>query len=100
MPGGISTQTLAKLASLYAGLAYGLYWIPLRALEEAGLHDVLPALMFNLVPMVLILPLIAWRWRQIVGCDNVKEVLALDQRRPENNRKEFTRCTCCMRGWT
>ena len=62
-----STQTLAKLASLYAGLAYGLYWIPLRALEEAGLHDVLPALMFNLVPMVLILPLIAWRWRYIVN---------------------------------
>ena len=62
-----STQTLAKLASLYAGLAYGLYWIPLRALEEAGLHDVLPALMFNLVPMVLILPLIAWRWRHIVN---------------------------------
>jgi drug/metabolite transporter (DMT)-like permease len=61
-----SSQTLAKFASLYAGLAYGLYWIPLRALEQAGLHDVLPALMFNLVPMVLILPLIAWRWSSIV----------------------------------
>jgi drug/metabolite transporter (DMT)-like permease len=61
-----SSQTLAKFASLYAGLAYGLYWIPLRALEQAGLHDVLPALMFNLVPMVLILPLIAWRWSFIV----------------------------------
>ena len=60
-----SSQTLAKFASLYAGLAYGLYWIPLRALEQAGLHDVLPALMFNLVPMLLILPLIAWRWRHI-----------------------------------
>jgi drug/metabolite transporter (DMT)-like permease len=61
-----SSQTLAKFASLYAGLAYGLYWIPLRALEQAGLHDVLPALMFNLVPMLLILPLIAWRWSFIV----------------------------------
>ena len=66
IPTRLSTQTLAKLASLYAGLAYGLYWIPLRALEEAGLHDVLPALVFNLVPMVLILPMIAWRWRRIV----------------------------------
>ena len=57
-----SSQTLAKFASLYAGLAYGLYWIPLRGLEQAGLHDVLPALMFNLVQMILILPLIVWRW--------------------------------------
>jgi drug/metabolite transporter (DMT)-like permease len=61
-----SSQTLAKFASLYAGLAYGLYWIPLRALEQAGLHDVLPALMFNLAPMLLILPLIVWRWPTIV----------------------------------
>lgn len=60
-----SSQTLAKFASLYAGLAYGLYWIPLRALEEQGLSDVLPALVFNLVPMILILPLIVWRWPQI-----------------------------------
>jgi drug/metabolite transporter (DMT)-like permease len=62
----LSVQNWAKLASLYAGLVYGLYWIPLRALEQAGLPDVLPALMFNLVPMVLILPLIAWRWRNFV----------------------------------
>ena len=55
-----STQTWAKLASLYAGLAYGLYWIPLRALEDAGLPEVLPALMFNLGG------LIAWRWRNFV----------------------------------
>ena len=33
-----STQTLAKFAALYAGLVYGLYWIPLRALEQAGLN--------------------------------------------------------------
>ena len=60
-----STQTWAKLASLYAGLVFGLYWIPLRELEEAGLPEVLPSMMFNLVPMILILPLIIWRWRPI-----------------------------------
>lgn len=60
-----SSQTLAKFAALYAGLVYGLYWIPLRALEQAGLYEVLPALMFNLIPMILILPLIAWRWPRI-----------------------------------
>ena len=57
-----STQTWAKLASLYAGLVFGLYWIPLRELEEAGLTEVLPSMMFNGVPMILILPLIIWRW--------------------------------------
>ena len=60
-----STQTWAKLASLYAGLVFGLYWIPLRALEQAGLTDVLPAMVFNAVPMILILPLIIWRWRSL-----------------------------------
>ncbi|MFT5502690.1 MAG: drug/metabolite transporter (DMT)-like permease [Gammaproteobacteria bacterium] len=61
----LSKLTLAKLASLYAGMAYGLYWIPLRALEEAGLTDVLPSLVFNIIPMIIILPLIIWRWRFI-----------------------------------
>ena len=46
-----SSQTLARFASLYAGLAYGLYWIPLRALEQAGLPGVMPSLVFNLVPI-------------------------------------------------
>jgi drug/metabolite transporter (DMT)-like permease len=58
----LSTLARAKLASLYAGMAYGLYWIPLRALEEAGLTDVLPSLVFNVIPMIIILPLIIWRW--------------------------------------
>jgi drug/metabolite transporter (DMT)-like permease len=46
-------------------MAYGLYWIPLRALEEAGLTDVLPSMVFNVIPMIIILPLIIWRWRFI-----------------------------------
>ena len=61
-----STQTLAKLASLYAGLIFGIYWIPLRALENAGLSEMLPALVFNALPMLLMLPLILWRWRRFV----------------------------------
>lgn len=60
-----STQTLAKLASLYAGLIFGIYWIPLRKLEGAGLGEMLPAMVFNAIPMILILPVIVWRWPKI-----------------------------------
>lgn len=60
-----STQTLAKLASLYAGLIFGIYWIPLRALESAGLAEMLPAMVFNAIPMILMLPAIVWRWPNI-----------------------------------
>ena len=60
-----TTQTLAKLASLYAGLIFGIYWIPLRALENAGLEGMLPAMVFNVIPMVLMLPVIIWRWPKI-----------------------------------
>lgn len=62
----LSTQALAKLASLYAGLIFGVYWIPLRELERAGLDDVLPAMVFNGIPMLLMLPAIIWRWPQIL----------------------------------
>ena len=33
-----SLEVKAKLACLYAGAVWGLFWIPLRALEEAGIH--------------------------------------------------------------
>lgn len=61
----VSTQTLAKLASLYAGLIFGVYWIPLRKLEDAGLGEMLPAMVFNAIPMILMLPVIVWRWPKI-----------------------------------
>ena len=33
----MSLETKAKLACLYAGVIWGLFWIPLRALAEAGI---------------------------------------------------------------
>ena len=33
-----SFENRAKLACLYAGGVWGLFWIPLRALEEAGIN--------------------------------------------------------------
>ena len=35
----LSLENKAKLACLIAGVAWGLFWIPLRGLERAGIHE-------------------------------------------------------------
>ena len=63
MPGSIETR--AKLACLYAGAVWGLFWIPLRALEDAGLHNLWITTMYFLVPAMCMLPVLGLRWRSI-----------------------------------
>ena len=63
MPGAIETR--AKLACLYAGAVWGLFWIPLRAMEDAGLHNLWVTTMYFLVPATFMLPLLGLRWRSI-----------------------------------
>ncbi|MEI4196882.1 DMT family transporter [Roseovarius sp. E0-M6] len=55
----------ATLACLYAGAVWGLFWIPLRALEGAGLHSLWITTVYFLVPAVCILPLAVLRWPHI-----------------------------------
>jgi drug/metabolite transporter (DMT)-like permease len=57
-------ETAAKLACAYSGVVWGLFWIPLRALEANGIAGPWATAVFYAVPFVLILPLVAWRWRQ------------------------------------
>jgi drug/metabolite transporter (DMT)-like permease len=56
-------ETLAKFAVAYSGLVWGLFWIPVRALDGAGVHGLWGSLVFYLVPGLLILPVLARRWR-------------------------------------
>lgn len=58
-----SIEQRAKLACLYAGGVWGLFWIPLRALEDAGLHGLWVTVIYFLVPTICLLPVMAWRWR-------------------------------------
>ena len=58
-----SLENRAKLACLYAGCIWGLFWIPLRALEDAGLHGLWITVVYFLVPSVFLVPLAIWRWR-------------------------------------
>lgn len=62
-------ETQAKLACAYAGAAWGLFWIPLRQLEEVAVTGAWPSVLFFGVPMIIVAPLLLFRWRSIVaGC--------------------------------
>ncbi len=58
MPKLPDDQTLAKLAAVYSGLVFGIYWIPIRALENAGFPGVWATTMFNLASMLIVIPII------------------------------------------
>lgn len=60
-----SVEFKAKLACLYAGAVWGLFWIPLRALEEAGLHGLWITFVYFLVPTICLLPVTLWRWQHV-----------------------------------
>lgn len=57
----MSLDTKAKLACLYAGGVWGLFWIPLRALEDAGLHGLWVTAVYFLVPTICLVPVTVWR---------------------------------------
>ena len=59
------TQALAKLACLYAGAIWGVFWIPLRAINEAGIDGLWSAAIWFTVPAVTLLPIAVYRWRSI-----------------------------------
>lgn len=60
-----SIEFKAKLACLYAGAVWGLFWIPLRALEEAGLHGLWITVVYFLVPTICLVPVALCRWRHV-----------------------------------
>ncbi len=59
----ISVENRAKLACLYAGAVWGLFWVPLRALENAGLQGFWVAVVYFLVPTLCLVPIGIWRWK-------------------------------------
>ncbi|MDB2325092.1 DMT family transporter [Alphaproteobacteria bacterium] len=59
----ISTENKAKLACLYAGAVWGLFWIPLRSLEDAGLNGLWVTVVYFLVPTFCLVPIGIWRWK-------------------------------------
>ena len=54
-------NNLAKLAGIYSGIIFGLYWIILRKLETQGFSGLWSVMLFNLVPACLLLPVLLHR---------------------------------------
>jgi drug/metabolite transporter (DMT)-like permease len=59
----MQTETRAKLAVAYSGIAWGLFWLPLRQLHHNGLTPDWALIVFNLLPALMVLPVLAGRWR-------------------------------------
>lgn len=46
-----------------AACLWGLYWLPARYVEEAGLTGLWASVGINIIPLITVTPLILWRWR-------------------------------------
>lgn len=57
----MSLETKARLAVLASGAVWGLFWIPLRGLEAAGLHPLWVMVVYFAVPTALVAPVFALR---------------------------------------
>ncbi len=60
-----SLEFKAKLACLYAGAVWGLFWIPLRALEDAGINGLWITVVYFLIPTICLIPVVILRWQHV-----------------------------------
>ena len=70
-------ENIAKIACTIAGAIWGLYWIPVRALHDAGIQGLWATAIFYLVPLVLMLPIALLRWRQIISAGWMMQGIAI-----------------------
>jgi drug/metabolite transporter (DMT)-like permease len=61
-----SDTTLSIALFLSAG-AWGLYWFPLRTIEEAGIAGAWSVVFFNACPLIVLCPLLVLNFRKLVG---------------------------------
>lgn len=64
----LSLQARASIACAYSGIAWGLFWIPLRGMDRAGVTDAWATVLFYGVPLLLFSPWIIRNWRRIARC--------------------------------
>ena len=61
-----SQQHWAMIAVALAGAIWGIFWIPLRATEAAGISAVWTIVLFYLLPLCALLPGYFLRWQQLI----------------------------------
>ena len=64
----LSLKARASLACAYSGVAWGLFWIPLRGMDSAGVTDAWATVLFYGMPLLLFSPWIFVNWRRIARC--------------------------------
>ena len=61
-----SDKTLSIALALSAGV-WGLYWYPLRTIENAGIAGSWSVVFFNACPLILLCPLLLFQFRKLIG---------------------------------
>ena len=61
----LSLEIKAKYACLYAGAVWGLFWIPLRELQDAGFQGLWITVVYFLIPALCLFPVTIWRWKYV-----------------------------------
>ena len=56
--GATGSDRVAVLAGLFAGVCWGIYWLPLRLVEQAGFDAAWAMAIFTALPAILCLPAI------------------------------------------
>lgn len=65
MLASLSIEVRASLAVAYSGIAWGLFWIPLRYMDHVGITDAWATVIFYAIPLVLFIPWIFKNWQRI-----------------------------------
>lgn len=65
---GLSIEVRASLAVAYSGIAWGLFWIPLRYMDRNGVTDAWATVLFFGIPLVLFIPWMVKNWQRIWRC--------------------------------
>lgn len=72
-----SKETVAKLACAFAGVAWGLFWLPLRAMDQAGITGAWATVMIYVIPLACAVPLLVWRRHSIVQGGLLMQMIGL-----------------------
>jgi drug/metabolite transporter (DMT)-like permease len=62
----MKSENFAKVAVAISGVAWGVLWIPVRALNDAGIDKSWAFIIFNIIPFFLILPMLTLRWKHVI----------------------------------
>jgi drug/metabolite transporter (DMT)-like permease len=61
------SDTVLSLAVALSAAVWGLYWIPLRAIQDVGMPGSWSVAFFNACPLVVLLPLLVFNFRSLSG---------------------------------